>query len=110
MHPKQNGRVERLHETVEYILFNYHNLFDDIILIGEQCMKFNEKYNYQRYNQSFGYKKLVGAAASTKRSGVSYLRCQHTQLIALIQSGIIIRHILIHFHEHKRRFVEGNYV
>jgi len=55
--PKQNGRVERLHQTAEYEYFNYQDdLLDDLDMINEKCMLFNEKYNTKRYHQSLGYK------------------------------------------------------
>lgn len=51
--PKQNGRVERLHQTAEYEYFNYqHDLLDDIDMINEHCMKFNTKYNTERFHRS----------------------------------------------------------
>jgi len=55
--PKQNGRVERFHQTVEYEYFNYQeDLLDDLSMINSHCMKFNEKYNQKRFHQSLGYK------------------------------------------------------
>lgn len=55
--PKQNGRVERLHQTVEYEYFNYqYDLLDDLTMINEHCMIFNEKYNQKRFHRSIGYK------------------------------------------------------
>jgi putative transposase len=55
--PKQNGRVERFHQTVEYEYFNYqHDLLDDLTMIRERCMEFNTKYNTKRFHQSLGYK------------------------------------------------------
>lgn len=55
--PKQNGRVERFHQTVEYEYFNYQNLYPGLELLREQCLLFNEKYNYKRYHRSLDYKK-----------------------------------------------------
>lgn len=56
--PKQNGRVERFHQTAEYEYFNYqYDLLDDIDMINEHCMKFNFKYNYERYHQSLDYRR-----------------------------------------------------
>lgn len=55
--PKQNGRVERLHQTAEYEYFNHQPLIDNLQSIREHCMQFNQKYNYQRYHQSLGYKR-----------------------------------------------------
>lgn len=55
--PKQNGRVERFHQTVEYEYLNYQDLYPSLELLREHCMKFNYKYNHQRYHRSLGYKK-----------------------------------------------------
>jgi len=56
--PKQNGRVERLHQTAEYEYFNYQEtILPELEDIRTHCMAFNQKYNYQRYHQSLGYKK-----------------------------------------------------
>lgn len=56
--PKQNGRVERFHQTAEYEYFNYqYDLLDDLTMINEHCMKFNYKYNNARYHRSLGYKR-----------------------------------------------------
>lgn len=55
--PKQNGRVERLHQTAEYEYFNYqYDLLDDLAMINEKCMIFNTKYNTKRYHYSLGYR------------------------------------------------------
>ncbi len=54
--PKQNGRVERLHQTAEYEYLNYQDLYPGIELLQEHCLFFNEKYNYRRYHRSIGYK------------------------------------------------------
>lgn len=55
--PKQNGRVERLHQTAEYEYFNYQeDLLDDLEMINTYCMKFNTKYNTKRFHRSLGYK------------------------------------------------------
>lgn len=54
--PKQNGRIERLHQTAEYEYFNYQELFPDLELVRNHCMAFNEKYNRKRLHQSLGYK------------------------------------------------------
>ena len=53
--PKQNGRVERLHQTAEYEYFNYRDILPSIELLREECLHFNEKYNYRRYHRSLGY-------------------------------------------------------
>lgn len=55
--PKQNGRVERFHQTAEYEYLNYQNLYPDLELLRDYCMKFNHKYNYQRYHRALGYKR-----------------------------------------------------
>ncbi len=55
--PKQNGRVERFHQTAEYEYFNYQDdLLDNLEMINQHCMKFNEKYNTKRFHRSLGYK------------------------------------------------------
>lgn len=55
--PKQNGRVERFHQTAEYEYFNYqYDLLDDLDMINEHCMRFNYKYNFKRYHRSLSYK------------------------------------------------------
>lgn len=54
--PKQNGRVERFHQTAEYEYFNYQDLYPGIDLLKEHCMLFNTKYNTKRYHRSLGYK------------------------------------------------------
>ena len=56
--PKQNGRVERLHQTAEYEYFNYqYDLLDDLDMINQRCMEFNTKYNTKRYHRSLGYRR-----------------------------------------------------
>lgn len=72
--PKQNGRVERFHQTVEYEYLNYQDLYPGIGQLREQCLLFNHKYNYQRYHRSLGYKK-PGEYVNmllTKQKGVLY--------------------------------------
>ena len=55
--PKQNARVERLHQTAEYEYFNYqYDLLDDLDMINQHCMEFNTKYNTKRFHRSLGYK------------------------------------------------------
>lgn len=54
--PKQNGRVERFHQTVEYEYLNYQDLYPDLDLVRSHCMMFTIKYNTKRYHQSLGYK------------------------------------------------------
>ena len=53
--PKQNGRVERLHQTAEYEYFNYQNIYPGLELVRQHCMLFNQKYNYSRYHRAIGY-------------------------------------------------------
>ena len=55
--PKQNGRVERFHQTIEYEYLNYQNIYPDVALLRKHCMLFNEKYNNQRYHAALGYKR-----------------------------------------------------
>lgn len=55
--PKQNGRVERLHQTAEYEYFNYQeDLLDDLEMINQKCQEFCTKYNTKRFHRSLGYK------------------------------------------------------
>lgn len=55
--PKQNGRVERFHQTVEYEYMNYQDdLLPDLVMINERCATFNTWYNAQRFHQAIGYK------------------------------------------------------
>ncbi len=55
--PKQNGRVERFHQTAEYEYFNWQfDLLDNLDMINEHCMLFNTKYNTKRYHRSLHYK------------------------------------------------------
>lgn len=54
--PKQNGRVERFHQTVEYEYLNYQDLYPGLERLREHCMIFNKKYNTKRYHQSLNYK------------------------------------------------------
>lgn len=58
--PKQNGRVERLHQTAEYEYFNYqYDLLDDVDEINRHCVVFIEKYNTKRFHSSLGSRILV---------------------------------------------------
>lgn len=57
--PKQNSRVERLHQTAEYEYLNYQNLYPSLDLLRDCCMMFNHKYNYKRYHRALGYKRPV---------------------------------------------------
>lgn len=55
--PKQNGRVERFHQTVEYEYFAYQDdLLPDLTMINERCVIFNTWYNTDRFHRSLGYK------------------------------------------------------
>ncbi|MDP2586003.1 MAG: integrase core domain-containing protein [Candidatus Levybacteria bacterium] len=55
--PKQNGRVERFHQTAEYEYFNYQeDLLDNLTMINQRCVEFNTKYNTKRFHRSLGYK------------------------------------------------------
>lgn len=70
--PKQNGRVERFHQTVEYEYFNYQeDLLDDLNLINGHCMKFNHKYNYERFHRSLGYKTPAEYVIILSQKGIS---------------------------------------
>ncbi len=55
--PKQNGRVERFHQTAEYEYLNYQPLLPLIADLQQHCLAFNQKYNYQRYHAALGYQK-----------------------------------------------------
>lgn len=55
--PKQNGRVERFHQTAEYEYLNYQPLLPYLEDLQKHCLKFSYKYNYQRYHHSLGYQK-----------------------------------------------------
>lgn len=35
---------------------NQYDLLDDLTMIRERCIEFNEKYNNRRFHQSLGYK------------------------------------------------------
>ncbi len=55
--PKQNGRVERLHQTAEYEYFNYQeDLLDNLSAINQRCTAFNTTYNTKRFHRSLSYK------------------------------------------------------
>ncbi len=54
--PKQNGRVERFHQTVEYEYLSYQDLYPSIELLRSHCVAFNDKYNNHRYHRAIGYK------------------------------------------------------
>jgi len=55
--PKENSRVERLIQTVEYEFFNYQDdlLNDDLDEVNRRCELFNTKYNQKRYHHSLHY-------------------------------------------------------
>lgn len=58
--PKQNGRVERFHQTVEYEYFNYqYDLLPNLAMIRERCAVFTTKYNTRRFHQALEYKTPV---------------------------------------------------
>jgi len=55
--PKQNGRVERFHQTVEYEYFAHQDdLLPDITMINAHCCIFNRWYNTDRFHQAIKYK------------------------------------------------------
>lgn len=55
--PKQNGRVERFHQTVEYEYMNYqYDLLPNLVMINERCTEFNTWYNTSRFHQALHYK------------------------------------------------------
>ncbi len=53
--PKQNGRVERLHQTTEYDYFDYSNVLPELEDVRTHCMLFNTWYNTKRFHQSLKY-------------------------------------------------------
>lgn len=72
--PKQNGRVERFHQTAEYEYFNYQeDLLDDLDMINLKCMEFNSKYNTKRFHKSLGYKTPQEYVNLQKGASVLYL-------------------------------------
>lgn len=74
--PKQNGRVERFHQTAEYEYFNYQgDLLDDLAMINQRCMEFNTKYNTKRFHKSLGYKTPLEVVVEylQKRGGKPFL-------------------------------------
>jgi transposase InsO family protein len=74
--PKQNGRVERFHQTAEYEYFNYQDdLLDDLEMINQRCMEFNTKYNTKRFHRSLGYKTPLECVMilSQKKGGQPFL-------------------------------------
>lgn len=74
--PKQNGRVERFHQTAEYEYFNYQDdLLDDLEMINQRCMEFNTKYNTKRFHRSLGYKTPLECVIilSQKKGGQPFL-------------------------------------
>lgn len=55
--PKQNGRVERFHQTVEYEYFAYQDdLLPELAMINDRCTIFNTWYNINRFHQALKYK------------------------------------------------------
>ncbi len=72
--PKQNGRVERFHQTAEYEYFNYQeDLLDNLAMINQRCMEFNHKYNTKRLHRSLGYKTPEEYVNLQKGASVLYL-------------------------------------
>ncbi len=53
--PKQNVRVERLHQTTEYDYFDWNDVLPDLADVRTHCMLFNTWYNTQRFHQSLHY-------------------------------------------------------
>ncbi len=70
--PKQNGRVERLHQTVEYEYLNYQDLIPGLEGIREHCRLFTHKYNYERYHRSLGYQKPAEYVKLLQQKGEVY--------------------------------------
>ena len=69
--PKQNGRVERLHQTAESEYFNYqYDLLDDLEMINQRCMEFCTKYNTKRFHRSLGYKTPLEVVLQFQQKGV----------------------------------------
>lgn len=69
--PKQNGRVERLHQTAEYEYFNYqYDLLDNLEMINQKCMEFCTKYNTKRFHRSLGYKTPLEVVLESQQKGV----------------------------------------
>jgi len=55
--PKQNGRVERFHQTVEYEYFAYQDdLLPHLPMVNERCTIFNTWYNTDRFHRAIHYK------------------------------------------------------
>lgn len=68
--PKQNGRVERLHQTAEYEYFNYqYDILDDLEMINQKCVEFCTKYNTQRFHRSLGYKTPMEIVLQSQQKG-----------------------------------------
>lgn len=53
--PKNNSRVERLIQTLEYEFLNYQALIPEISHLRSLCEAFNTKYNHTRYHQALSY-------------------------------------------------------
>lgn len=53
--PKQNGRVERLHQTTEYEYFDFADTLPSLEEVRNHCMLFNTWYNTKRFHQSLNY-------------------------------------------------------
>lgn len=69
--PKQNSRVERFHQTAEYEYLNYQDFYPSLDLLKKHCIKFNEKYNTQRFHKSLGYKTPKEVVEYLKKEGVT---------------------------------------
>lgn len=69
--PKQNGRVERLHQTAEYEYFNYqYDLLDNLVMINQRCMNFCTKYNTKRFHRALQYKTPLEVVLQFQQKGV----------------------------------------
>lgn len=64
--PKQNGRVERFHQTVAYEYLYHQDLYPGLEFLRSHLMKFNDKYNTKRYHRSLGYKTPLQAVLEYK--------------------------------------------
>ena len=53
--PKNNSRVERFIQTIEYEFFHYQSPLPALKDIQRLCEEFNQKYNQRRYHQSLHY-------------------------------------------------------
>lgn len=53
--PKNNSRVERFIQTLEYEFLHYHPPVPALENMRRLCEEFNQKYNQRRYHQSLHY-------------------------------------------------------